>query len=59
MDVDVSKFPSIFYFPNNSEELRKLVDLFECAKAEGNIFQFYRSYKMLIGKIKESGRTRS
>ena len=55
MDVDESSFPSVFYFANDSKELHKLVLQFECAKAIGNIYQFYRSYKMLIGKIKEGG----
>ena len=51
--VDESRFPTKFLFKNDSMELAKCVNLWERAKAEGNLFQFYRSYKTMIAKIKD------
>lgn len=53
MDVDESLFPTKFYFKNDSPAFAKCVNLWERAKAEGNLFQFYRSYKAMIAKIKD------
>ena len=60
MDVDESQFPTKFFFKNDSPEFAKCIHLWECAKAEGNLFQFYRSYKAMISKVKDgvSGRSR-
>jgi len=60
MDVDDTKFPTKFLFKNDSIELAKCVNLWERGTAEGNLFQFYRSYKLMISKVKDgnSGRSR-
>ncbi len=53
LKVDESEFPSKFFFSNNSTEFYRYIDQFQCGKATGNVFQFYRSYKLLISKIKD------
>lgn len=51
--VDESKFPATFIFKNDSPKLTDCIALWERAKAEGNLFQFYRSYKTMIARIKD------
>ncbi len=56
--VDESKFPAKFFFRNDSPKLANCIALWERAKAEGNLFQFYRSYKTMIARIKDNGSSR-
>ena len=56
--VDESAFPAKFFFKNNSPKFSNCIALWERAKAEGNLFQFYRSYKTMIAKIKDSNSTK-
>lgn len=53
LSVDDFKFPTKFIFENSSDNISKFVNLWERAKAEGNLFQFYRSYKTMISKVKD------
>jgi hypothetical protein len=54
ISVDDSKFPTTFSFNNSSEDFQKYIGLWERTKAEGNLVQFYRSYKTMISKIKDN-----
>jgi len=57
LHIDKKDFPTIFFFIS-SPELAHCVRLWEIGKAEGNLCQFYRSYKIMIEKIKDNGNVR-
>ena len=52
VDVNISSFPTKFVFQDNSGKLSKSIYLWKCGKAEGNLFQYYRSYKEMIARVK-------
>lgn len=48
--VDKDSFPTVFIFPN-SQELQKLVHLFQRGEAVGNVVMYQRSYKILMSLV--------
>lgn len=54
LEVDSSKFPSVFLFDDSSPKLSELAHDFQRGKANGNITVFHRAYKLMLSKIKDS-----
>lgn len=57
LDVDSSNFPTVFYFGNDNSQLSKFIRDFQVGKAIGNIAVFFRSYKIMLARIKEGKNT--
>ena len=54
LEVDGSNFPSVFYFENSNPKLSEYIRNFQIGKAEGNIAIFFKSYKTMLARIKDS-----
>ena len=52
LDVDSFKFPSVFHFENENPQINEFARKFQVGKAEGNIATFFRSYKLMLARIK-------
>lgn len=42
--------PSIFVFRNNSHELAQAAFSFQSGEAIGNVYKFFRAYRMMLGR---------
>ena len=55
LELDDSKpFSISFLFKDDSTELPKCIHDFQAAKAEGNIVAFFRAYRRLVARVKET-----
>ncbi len=53
LSVDITSFPSVFHFSPEEQSLPKFIRQYETATAQGNIVLFFRSYKLMLSRIKD------
>ncbi len=59
LHTDISGFPFVFFFSTIDQNLRNLIRLYETATATGNIVLFFRSYKLMLSRIKDNNKNSS